>query len=294
MSVLLTGHSGFLGGYLFDGLDKLFDVKTLSRFNADINCDLSNSCPTINFKPKMVVHNAGLAHFVPRNHRQSQMFYDINLEGTKNLCRAFNNLNMPEKFIFISTVSVYGQEAGELINEELPCKPKSAYAKSKWEAEKFLIDWANQYSVQLTILRLPLVTGKNPPGNLGAMINAIRKGYYVSVGNGQAKRSMVLANDVAKFIAGLPKDGIFNLTDGHHPSFLEIENAITTKFNKRKPIALPFLLLKVMAKFGDALPLPINSNKLLKMSSSLTFDSAKAQLQQAWQPASALDFLNDF
>ena len=72
----------------------------------------------------------------------------------------------------------YGCEYGELIDENHPLDGDSPYAKSKIMAEEYLTKWCLDHQVRLGILRPSLLAGKNAPGNLGAMVNGVKKGFY--------------------------------------------------------------------------------------------------------------------
>jgi len=76
-------------------------------------------------------------------------------------------VGVPESFIFVSTVAVYGCETGEDIDENHPLKGNTPYALSKIQAEKFLTEWCHTNNVKLGIIRPSLIAGPNPPGNLG-------------------------------------------------------------------------------------------------------------------------------
>jgi nucleoside-diphosphate-sugar epimerase len=139
---------------------------------------------------------------------------------------------------------------------------------------------------------LPLVVGENPPGNLGAMIRGIKIGYYFNIAGGNANKSMVLATDVAKFILkAAEKGGIYNLTDGQHPTFNELSKNIARKMGKSYVPNLPKLFAYILAKFGDHLgnKFPINSDKFLKITSTLTFDDNEARMAFGWNPSPVLD-----
>lgn len=136
------------------------------------------------------------------------------------------------------------------------------------------------------------MAGENPPGNLGAMIEGIQKGYYFNIAGGTAKKSMVLATDVAKTILKVSAiGGIYNLTDGHHPSFAELSNSIAQQLDKPKPFNMPLWLARLIAKFGDVLgnKAPLNSDKLKKITSDLTFDDSKARNAFGWSPKKVID-----
>ncbi len=124
------------------------------------------------------------------------------------------------------------------------------------------------------------------------MINGIKGGYYFNVGGGKAKKSMVLAEDVANIIPIAAKiGGIYNLTDGYHPSFNELSLVIAKQLNKNPPLNLPGFLAKLIALAGDVLgsKAPLNSDKLNKMTSDLTFDDSKARDILGWNPTSVLE-----
>ena len=165
--------------------------------------------------------------------------------------------------------------------------------KSKILAEKIIINWCKTNNVKYTILRLPLIVGLNPPGNLGSMIRSIERGYYFNINNGTASKSMVLANDVANFIIKASNNGgVFNLTDGLHPTFNDLSNAISKNRKRHRILNLPYAIAKVLAKFGDIFgqSFPLNTNKLIKITSTLTFDDSKARKSFKWEPKSVVDW----
>ncbi|MFY7670057.1 NAD-dependent epimerase/dehydratase family protein [Tenacibaculum sp. MEBiC06402] len=289
--VLITGSTGFLGKdivkFIREKTDCTFTSVGRSKEN-DIIIDLSKARPKISQVYDVVIHAAGKAHLIPKTDIEKEEFFNVNYLGTKNLLKGLEN-NMPDTFIFISTVSVYGVDFGEMIDESFPLNGTSPYALSKIKAEREVSNFCRNNNVNCVILRLPLVAGENPPGNLGAMIKAIKKGYYFRIGKGQARKSIVSAQDIAQFIPHLyGKNGIYNLTDTLHPTFKEIEDYIASKFN-RKIIKLPQVLFFVLAKIGDVLPFfIINTDKLHKITKSLTFSNEKAIKELGWSPSSAL------
>lgn len=138
---------------------------------------------------------------------------------------------------------------------------------------------------------MPLVAGKNAPGNLGAMVKDIKSGRYLSIGKARSKKSMILANDLAKFIPTIQGPlGVYNLTDGYHPSFNELEHKIAAFYNKKTPFSLPGIAAKMLGFAGDIIGaiFPVNSNKLKKITSTLTFNDARARVQLNWKPREVL------
>lgn len=293
MNILLTGANGFLGRIIIKLLNKEYSFFTLSTTVGDYTVFLDKEIPDFRELYDVVIHAAGKAHSVPKTQAEKQKFFEVNVQGTDNLLKGLEKSGIPKQFVFISSVSVYGQEFGALISEEHSLDAKDPYGLSKIKAEKDIIDWCIKHKVVCTILRLPLLIGENPLGNLGAMIKGIEKGYYFNIGGGKAKKSMVLAEDVASFI---PKaaliGGIYNLTDGVHPNFHELSDAISKQKAKRKPHNLPMSIAKMIGFVGDLLgnKAPLNSLKLKKITSELTFDDNKARKDLGWDSKQVLEY----
>ncbi|MGE6353889.1 NAD-dependent epimerase/dehydratase family protein [Flavobacterium sp. NPDC079362] len=289
--ILLTGANGFLGKSIINELSKdEVNFFCLSRTSGKYLISLEHKIPIFEETFDLIIHAAGKAHSIPRSEEEKKQFHDINVIGTNNLLLGLEKKELPKQFVFISSVSVYGQEFGRDIKEEFPLVAKEPYGRSKIEAEKIVTDWCITNNVICTILRLPLLVGKNPPGNLGAMIKAIKRGYYFNIANGKARKSMVLTKDVASFISVVaPIGGVFNLTDGIHPSFFELSYAIS----KKKSFSLPLFLAKIVGKIGDLVgdKSPLTSLKVNKITSDLTFDDSKARKLLNWKPESIIDYL---
>jgi nucleoside-diphosphate-sugar epimerase len=291
--ILLTGDNGFLGRYIKSFLiNQLVLFRTLNRTKADYKFDLSSSIPIFIEKYDTIIHCAGVAHKVPKNQQESDLIYNNNIKSTENLILGLEKIGVPKKFVFISSVSVYGRSSGILIKENDELLASDAYGKSKIICEKFLIDWCKKYNVIYTILRLSLLVGSNPPGNLGDMITAIKNNYYFNISQINPRKSMVLAQDVANIILKASEiGGIYNLTDGYHPTFVDLSNCISKQLKKGKLLTLPYFFVKLLAKIGDTLIpiLPINTKKLSKMANDLTFDDTNAKNAFNWHPAKVLD-----
>jgi nucleoside-diphosphate-sugar epimerase len=291
-TLLFTGSNGFLGQNVLPLLRGEYQVSTLDLQNANIECNLLAQTFETTESFDIVLHAAGKAHVVPKDETEKQAFFDINLQGTVNLCTSLeNSQKIPKSFVFISTVAVYGREFGEDITEDEPLNGTTPYAKSKIMAETFLINWCRNNDVTLSILRPSLLAGINPPGNLGAMIKGIKTGRYLSFDDGKARKSILMVQDIARLIPLLEnKGGIYNVCSDEHPSFRELEKLMITQLNKSSVLEIPLWVAQFLAKTGNLLGrrAPINSEKLSKIIQSLTFSNEKAKKELNWQPLSIL------
>ncbi len=294
--ILVTGATGFLGRIICQELSIDYSIETLSKSSGNTyRADLATDVPVFENNFRTVIHAAAKAHVIPRIGKEADEFFQINVQGTVHLTKGLERHGkLPAQFVFISSVAVYGCDDGEMIKEDFPLLGETPYAKSKIQAESYLEDWSKNNNIKLTILRLPLLVGQNPPGNLGKMIGWMKNGLYVGIGSGSARKSMVLASDVARFIPVVAKlGGIYNLTDGYHPTIFELENALAENQKRNKLYRLPDAFLRAVAKAGDVVgdKFPVNSQKFLKLTSSLTFSDAKAREIAGWKPHSVIDNL---
>ena len=293
--LLFTGGTGFLGKNVMPLLVQQYEVTTCGITPDDIlKANLAKDVPDLPERYDVVLHAAGKAHVVPKTEEEKQAFYDVNYIGTIHLCDALEKAGIPKALVFISTVAVYGCEYGDFITEEHPLDGTTPYADSKIKAEKYLTQWCKNHGVILSILRPSLLAGKNAPGNLGSMVEGIKKGFYMNIAGGKVVKSILMAEDIARLLPLLEeKGGVYNVCDTRQPSFGEISASVAKQLGKRKPISIPYWMAWCMAKVGDLLgpKAPINSYKLEKMTKSLTFSNEKARRELGWEP---LDVLTNY
>ena len=301
--VLVTGGAGFLGGFVADALREsgeepiILDRGGVAEDEKFLRANLVEGPPDLGgLRPRIVMHLAGLAHGVPRGEAAGRRFYEVNVGGTKNLLLGLEQAGeLPGALVFVSTVAVYGVEEGEALDEDTPRKAVDPYGESKRQAEDLLVEWGERVGVRIGIVRLPLVAGRGAPGNLGAMVSALRRGRYLGIGRGDARRSMVLAADVARMLLKVAaRGGVFHLTDGHHPSFRELEDSLCRALERTPPRRLPLAAARVLAVAGDAagnlgLGSPFSSRTLKKMTSTLTFSDERARRELGWRPSRVVD-----
>lgn len=291
-NLLFTGGTGFLGKNVMPLLKETYEVTTCGITPDDmINANLAKSVPDLPEHYDIVLHAAGKAHVVPKTEQEKQLFFDINYQGTVNLCKALEKVGCPKALVFISTVAVYGCDFGEMITEEHPLEGETPYAKSKRMAEEYLTEWCKKHGVTLGILRPSLLAGKNAPGNLGSMVKGVKQGFYMNIAGGKVVKSILMAEDIARLLPLVAeKGGTYNVCDTRQPSFGELSVSVAKQLGKGKPLNIPYWMAWCMAKVGDLLgsKAPINSYKLEKMTQSLTFSNEKARKELGWEPMDVL------
>lgn len=294
MRCLIIGGNGFVGNGL-KNLLKDWDVQTVGRSNCDIKYNYAPDEIICFPKVDIIIYAMGKAHdFSSTLNDKSKSMFETNCKKLSNFLSQLSfSKAQPSTFIYISSVSVYGVNKGININENQPLAATDSYGKSKIIAEKIVKKWAIVNNVNCVILRLPLVIGDNPPGNLAKMIKALEKRYFVLFDGGKARKSVVHIENVSEAILKLVgKNGIFNLTDGIDPSFKEIVSYFTNLLKRRKPISIPSFpirrLLKLLIFFDKRII--VLDNTIDKMTSNLTFSNHKAISELQYTPKPALSY----
>ena len=137
-----------------------------------------------------VIHLAAVQHEmnVPR-----QKFFDVNVEGTRNLLAASAAAGV-QRFVYGSTIGVYGDGGGQVLDEDSPVKPLNDYGDSKLAAEKVVLEWSSRLPV--AIVRISETYG---PGDqrLLKLFRAMDRGRFMLVGNGLNRKQLVFVDDLA-------------------------------------------------------------------------------------------------
>lgn len=202
-NILITGGSGFIGSYLSKELTKCgFNVTILDKISKNINnlpsiqADIRNynELEKINKSFDLVIH---LAAEHQDNIQPTSKYYDINVEGTKNILK-FCNLNNIKNFIFFSTQAVYGDDKEKYTETDIP-KPSNHYGKSKYLAEKLLLDWKKD-DYKLAIIRPSAVFGDGSIGNFSRLINQIKSNKFIMIGDGSNIKSVCYVKNLIEYV----------------------------------------------------------------------------------------------
>ncbi|WP_421717188.1 NAD-dependent epimerase/dehydratase family protein [Arcobacter arenosus] len=240
MKILITGSNGYLGASFINQYKDKFEVETFSLINQELE--------NINFDDiKVVLHYAALVH--QKQEHSYEKYHKINVDYPVKLAK-FAKQNGVKQFVFISTISVYGEDEKKL-DENTCCNPVTFYGKSKLEAEKQLLK-LNDKNFKVSIIRLPMVYGKNAPGNIDSLINLIKKFSIIPFGGITNKRTFISIQNVCYIINEIiiqQKSGIFLASDNEPLSTSKLCELIAKNLEKKVYLVkIPFFesLLKIV------------------------------------------------
>ena len=259
-SIFLTGFSGFVGKNL------------ISKFNGKYEIFKFERDSKININQNIVIHLAGIAHDTS-NKLDSKIYYEINTELTIKVFDNFLKSNASD-FIFLSSVKAARDSYDSKLDEDVIAKPKTDYGKSKLMAEQYILTTKLPKNKRVFILRPCMIYGPGNKGNLNLLYNIVSKGIPWPLGNYHNKRSFCSINNLIFIIDKLinNKDimsGIYNISDNESLSTNEIIELIYKSQNKRPLILkIPKKIILFFAKIGDFVPLPLNSDRLIKLTKS--------------------------
>ena len=267
--ILITGASGFIGQSLCKSLSKtnrsiigvVRDINSSLKVNnvdyqsiRDIN--LETNWQDILVDVDCILHCAGVAHNMGNNKNPS-LYHLINVEGTRRLVEQAAKVGV-KRFIFLSSIKVNGENT-DMINEkkkftynDVP-SPKDAYAESKLEAENVLFNISRNTELETVIIRLPLVYGTAPKGNLARLISVISKNLPLPFKIIKNKRSFIgidnLVDLLIRCIDHPEASGkTFLASDGEDLSTPELVKLIASLMGKKANLfPFPISMLKFLA-----------------------------------------------
>jgi nucleoside-diphosphate-sugar epimerase len=270
MNITITGSSGFAGANLIQYL-KSFDIQKQSlRYQSNQIIDLGHS--------NAVVHLSGKAHDLKKV-SQPQDYYEANFELTKQLYDAFLK-SEAQKFIFISSVKASADSVGGILTEEQTPNPATHYGKSKLMAEEYIKAQPLLEGKSYYILRPCMIHGPGNKGNLNLLYQFVKKGIPYPLAAFENQRSFLSIENLCFVIKELLENdipsGIYQLADDEALSTNELFKEIAFNLGlKPKLWSIPASLIQTIAKFGDIIKLPLNTERLNKLTENYIVSNQK-------------------
>lgn len=300
MRILITGIHGFVGsnlvqalksGHTIYGLDIVSPIKegVFYTFSWD---DLEKGMvPDVD----AIIHLAGKAHDT-KNQAAAEVYFKVNTGLTEKIYNYFLT-SSAQKFIFFSTAKAAADRVEDVLTEDVVPAPIGPYGESKIKAEEYILTHQDPEK-QVYILRPCMIHGPGNKGNLNLLYNVVKKGIPWPLGAFENRRTFTSIDNLSFVISEfLTKDvpsGIYNMGDDEALSTNELIEVICESLGKKAHIwKLPKGLMNGMARLGGWLHLPLNPERLRKLTENYISSNAKikAALGIVEMPVKAIEGL---
>ena len=299
MNILISGICGFVGTNLIKVLKKVHTLYGLDIIDVEKQMDIKRFSWT-EFEPSafplqtlpkfdVIIHLAGKAHDT-KNQSAAQSYFDINTGLTQKIFDFFLE-SSAKKFVFFSSVKAAADSVvGDMLTEDVVPAPVGPYGESKIAAENYILDKlkvengklkANPYDdKQVYILRPCMIHGSGNKGNLNLLYNVVRKGVPWPLGAFENRRSFTSIDNLCYVVEGLltkeVASGIYHMGDDEALSTNKLI-ALMCRALERKPHIWKINrgLMEFCARLGTLLHLPLNAERLRKLTENYVVSNAK-------------------
>ena len=270
-TVLITGASGFVGANLQEYLKSSSQVKPISvRYNRNQHFDLKGGA---------IIHLAGKAHDLKKVSNSTD-YYEANFELTKQLFDAFL-VSEASVFIFMSTVKAVADQVEGILTEDIVPNPKTHYGIAKFKAEQYILSHELPKGKRVYILRPCMIHGPGNKGNLNLLYQLVAKGLPWPLGAFKNQRSFLSIGNLCFVIKEMLEDtaipsGVYQIADDAPLSTNELINLLSISLDKKNRVLnIPAYWIKGIAKLCDHLHLPLNSERLQKLTENYVVSNKK-------------------
>lgn len=283
MNILITGIHGFVGSNLVqalkgqhtlygldlkkphkDGVAKTFLWEDLEK----------GSLPSMD----AIIHLAGKAHDV-KNQSGAEIYFQVNTELTKKIYEYFRK-SSAQKFIFFSSVKAAADFVdGDVLTENIVPHPVGPYGESKIKAEEYIQAHPIE-SKQVYILRPCMIHGPGNKGNLNLLYGVVSKGIPWPLGAFENRRTFTSIDNLIYVLQGLltqnVKSGVYHMGDDESLSTNELVETICEALGKKPRIwKIPQGLMNTVASVGSIIHLPLNKERLTKLTENYVVSNQK-------------------
>lgn len=300
MKILITGIHGFMGSNLvvyLKGKHKIYglDVVTPEKdgvIKTFLWDDLdSGKLPGFD----AIIHLAGKAHDT-KNKSAADLYFKVNTGLTQKIYDYYLK-SSAKKFVFFSTAKAAADKVEGILKEDVIPTPVGPYGESKIKAEEYIlnniVDGKDFY-----ILRPCMIHGPGNKGNLNLLYGVVSKGIPWPLGAFDNLRTLTSIENVCFTVEGLltksVESGIYNMGDDEPMSTNELIATICSMLGKKAHIwHMNKGMMTTFAKVGDMLHLPLNTERLQKLTENYVSsnDKIKKALGVSEMPVCAKDGL---
>jgi UDP-glucose 4-epimerase len=249
---LVTGATGAIGPGVVAALSTTYDLRTFSRrpaeprrFGPAVTSLVGDVTDAESLRraargAEVIVHLAALLHLVDPPPIMRAEYQRVNVGGTAAVIEAAIAENV-SRVVVMSTIAVYGYQAGGRLDETSPCSPDTVYGETKLAAEQIALAAYRRDGAPLaTVLRSAAVYGPRVKGNYQRLVHALARRRFVPVGPGDNLRTLIFDEDLASATAlaaghGSAAGRVYNVSDGTPHPFREIVAAICAALGRRPP-----------------------------------------------------------
>jgi nucleoside-diphosphate-sugar epimerase len=279
MNIQITGASGFVGQNLVPYLSQDHQITTKSvRFESE---------EKFNIVEDAIIHLAGKAHDL-KQVSDSSAYYEANYEVTKRLYDAFL-ASSAKIFIYMSSVKAVADSIKTELSEDTIPRPETHYGKSKLMAENYIKAQFLPKGKKYYIFRPCMIHGPGNKGNLNLLYKVIKKGIPYPLAAFKNKRSFLSISNLCFIIKSFLSindipSGIYNVADDESLSTSEVVTILASSLNKKPRLMnISPAIIRFLAKIGDKLCLPLNSERLDKLTENYVVanDKVKSVINQS-------------
>ena len=226
-----------------------------------------------------IIHLAGKAHDTS-NTSDAEEYFKVNRDLTIQLFEQFLQSDSKDFFYFSSVKAVADSVEGILTENTVP-HPLTPYGRAKLEAEEYLLKQKLTEDKRLFIIRPCMIHGPGNKGNLNLLYKVVEKGMPWPLAAFKNQRSFLSIDNLSYLVHQMllnkaVPSGIYNLADDEAISTNQLIEIISTTLGKKPKLwNINANFIKSMVKIGDVLPLPLNSERLKKLTESYIVSNQK-------------------
>ncbi|WP_313636330.1 NAD-dependent epimerase/dehydratase family protein [Empedobacter sp.] len=272
MKITITGASGFVGQNLSSYLkNNHHSIESLSL--------RGNWLSKLDKNADAIIHLAGKAHDLENVSDESE-YFKINRDLTIELFNDFLKSDIKD-FFFFSSVKAVADTADNIVKEDIIPNPLTPYGKSKFEAEQYLMAQNLPEGKRLFIIRPCMIHGTGNKGNLNLLYKIVEKGIPWPLSKFDNSRSFLSIDNLSYLVQEMlinkdVQSGIYNFSDDQFLSTNELINAINKALERKaKFLPIPKGLIHAVAKCGDVIRFPLNSERIKKLTENYVVSNQK-------------------